>query len=219
MKQCIIHVHGNKELALQVQELAYADGFRWGGGRKGIYLEEEAYHFKFGETITHAVSEFFHSHITFKALLHLDADTQMDEIRKFFGAEPEMVYDETPLPTNTMTPEQAKETQVKFNLSPEQWETLSPRVREALSGAVVTVVKTEHKWIPVSEPPRGSFSVLFTDSPIMALDSCSHCDVGYFSGGEPSPLHGITPTHWCHMPGDQVTKEEDDAEQESEPEW
>ena len=150
--------------------------------------------------------------------IRFDATTEMDKIESHFRMEPE--FDESPLPF-TMDKKLVEQTRKKFNLSPEQWEDMTPMVRDALAGTKVevTVVKGNHKWVSVKDAlPNGSYSVLVTNNPRVAEDSVDYTSTAYYSSGWMSMVRRFTPTHWCAFP-DSKTKgiPVDDSEEDSEP--
>jgi len=151
-----------------------------------------------------------------------NAATEWDKLVEILSGEPE--FDETPLPYD-MPPEQQEELRKKFNLSQEQWDYMPLQVREAMAGVQnVSVVENrivEAKWFPISEPPKGSPTVLFTKDPNHPANSVRDAALGYFSADRPSIVYGESTdpddySHWCHMPGSINSNHNDDSEDDDE---
>lgn len=147
-----------------------------------------------------------------------DAATEWDKLEGFLRGEPE--FDETPLP-NTMDKETEDRIKRDFNLSPDQWEMMTPMVRAALAGAEVKVeinkVVGTHEWKPISEyPGRDGISVILTNNPRAVLDDAyNFLATGFKSEGEWEIMRGpddFRPTHYCLLPGPQEDDEEYDDE-------
>lgn len=219
----MVWTHQDPLLCKQVKELSKAAGFRWCDGD-----DQEAYVFGEWRSVSSKTTVLFT--INWDVDLfnrqpdwpRFNAATEMDKIRIHFGADPEKVYDESPLPY-IMNEEQSKETRKKFNLSPEQWESYPPMVQQALAGA--SVVLAPFEWYRLGEGPAAGLTfdtVLFTSSE-NPRGNAKLVGVGYFKNESTMEFNMVVnkelrPTHWAPLPGtrnpDIVDNLDDDEDQD-----
>lgn len=134
----------------------------------------------------------------------------MAALAEYWGlSEPEPEYDETPL-THTMNKEEAAAAQVKFNLSPDQWDNLPLPAQQALAGTEVTVVRKvggTGRWTPVDGANLDDIdyiTVMLTNDPSLVHDDALHClRAGFWNGERWTMTQGegeFVPTHFLTLP-------------------
>lgn len=145
-----------------------------------------------------------------------DASTEWDKLERFLRGEPE--FDETPLP-NTMDKETEDRIKRDFNLSPDQWEMMTPMVRAALAGAEINIEKKimtgTMDWLPLDpncDDAQNGNTVMLTNDPRQARhDASAHVAIGFYNGETWEVTRGpyeFRPTHYCSLP--YVAETDDD---------